>query len=60
MNEDVVLAECPYCGSPQELILDPGSLGKMVQDCEICCEPWDMTVTRSRSGAVTVHLERMD
>jgi len=60
MNEDVVLAECPYCGSSQELILDPGSVGKMVQDCEICCEPWDMTVTRSRSGVVTVHLERMD
>jgi hypothetical protein len=60
MNGDVVQAECPYCGSAQELILDPGSVGKMVQDCEICCEPWDMTVSRSRSGAVTVLLERMD
>jgi hypothetical protein len=60
MDENLLQAQCPYCGSWQELILDPGSSGKMVQDCEVCCEPWDMTVERSRSGAVTVRLERMD
>jgi len=60
MDEDVVRAQCPYCGIWQELALDPGSFGRMIQDCEVCCEPWDMTVTRSRTGAVTVRLERMD
>ena len=60
MDEGVIQVECPYCGSWQELILDPGSSGKMVQDCEVCCAAWDMTVERSRSGAVTVRLERMD
>jgi hypothetical protein len=60
MDEDVVRAQCPYCGTWQELALDPGSFGKMIQDCEVCCEPWDMTVTRSRSGSLTVRLERMD
>jgi hypothetical protein len=60
MELNVIQAQCPYCGTWQELDLDPGSVGKMVQDCEICCEPWDMTVVRSRSGAVTVRLERLD
>ena len=60
MDEDLIQAQCPYCGSWQELVLDPGTYGKMVQDCELCCQPWDMAVTRSRSGAVTVRLLRMD
>jgi len=60
MDDEAIRAQCPYCGAWQELILDPESAGKMVQDCEVCCEPWDMTVTRSRSGAISVRLERMN
>ena len=60
MEGDLVQAQCPYCGAWQELVLDPESWGTMVQDCEVCCEAWDMTVIRSRSGAVTVRLLRMD
>ncbi len=60
MGDDLIRAQCPYCGAWQELLLDPDSAGTMVQDCEVCCEPWEMTVTRSRTGAVTVTLARMD
>lgn len=60
MNEDLVHAQCPYCGSWQDLVLDPWSSGQMVEDCEVCCQPWEMTVVRSRSGTVTVRLSRMD
>jgi hypothetical protein len=60
MDSELVRAQCPYCGSWQEIVLDPGSIGKMIQDCEVCCEPWEMTVVRSRSGGFAVRLERMD
>ena len=60
MDDDLIRTQCPYCGAWQELLLDPESSGTMVQDCEVCCEPWEMTVTRSRSGAVSVKLERMN
>ena len=60
MDEDLIQAQCPYCGSWQALVLDPGSAGQMVEDCEVCCKPWEMTVVRSRSGAPTVRLLRMD
>ena len=60
MEDDLVQAQCPYCAAWQEVLLDPESVGKMVQDCEVCCEPWDMTVVRSRSGALSVRLLRMD
>jgi uncharacterized Zn finger protein len=60
MDGDAIQAQCPYCGAWQELILDPESTGTMVQDCEVCCEPWEMTVARNRSGAVTVRLSRIN
>jgi hypothetical protein len=60
MDEESVQAQCPYCGAWQELFLDPESEGSMVQDCEVCCEPWEMTVVRSRTGAVTVRLARIN
>ncbi len=32
---------CPYCGSENSLVLDPGALSRyeMVTDCEVCCNP---------------------
>jgi hypothetical protein len=32
----------------------------MVQDCEVCCNPWQMTVTRDRDGDPDVRIERLD
>ena len=59
VDDEPVRAQCPYCGEWQELVLDPGSEGEMVQDCEVCCEPWQMTVLRGRDGRVAVRLDRM-
>ena len=60
MDDEIHRAQCPYCGAWQELILDPESEGTMVQDCEVCCEPWEMTVKKTRSGTLSVTLARMD
>jgi hypothetical protein len=60
VDDELVSVQCPCCGAWQALVLDPDSSGEMVQDCEICCEPWQMSVFRSRSGAVTIRLERMN
>jgi hypothetical protein len=35
---------CPYCGEPQEIYLEPDVLGTLVQDCEVCCRPWQLKV----------------
>jgi cysteine-rich CPXCG protein len=57
-TEDEVSVQCPYCGEWQSILLDPESVGEMVQDCEVCCEPWQMTVRRSRDGKLGVSLRR--
>ena len=60
MDENLIQVQCPYCGEWQELVIDPESSGRMVQDCEVCCEPWDMTVTKTRTGAFSVRLQRIN
>jgi hypothetical protein len=35
---------CPYCGEPGAIYLEPDIRGTLVQDCEVCCNPWHVTV----------------
>jgi hypothetical protein len=36
---------CPYCGEEVEIYLEPEIRGSLVQDCEVCCNPWQLRVT---------------
>jgi len=56
---EAVVVRCPYCGEEVEIALDPESEGQMVQDCEVCCQPWLLTVRRHRAdGEPAVEVER--
>lgn len=37
---------CPYCGEMVAIGLDPGSgpVQEYVEDCEVCCQPWAVSV----------------
>ena len=37
---------CPYCGEEVEIYLEPDVRGTLVQDCEVCCNPWRVRVVR--------------
>ena len=54
--ETAVCVSCPYCGAEVELTLDPGggSTQRYVEDCEVCCRPWQLTVRWDPSGAAQV------
>lgn len=41
-----VLVSCPYCGVSVELLVDPGGGDhqRYVEDCEVCCRPWNVAV----------------
>jgi hypothetical protein len=41
---------CPYCGEQVEIYVEPEVSGRFVQDCEVCCNPWLVRVTRSAEG----------
>jgi uncharacterized Zn finger protein len=44
MTEQFVV-QCPYCGEEVEVYLESDVRGTLVQDCEVCCNPWLLRVT---------------
>ena len=41
---DQFFVVCPYCGEEVEIYLEPDVGGTLVQDCEVCCNPWRLRV----------------
>ncbi len=60
--EEAAWVSCPYCGESVELLVDPsgGGVQEYVEDCEVCCRPWQVTVTVDGSGHVDVNLATLD
>lgn len=56
------LVICPYCGEQVEIALDPGSgpAQEYVEDCQVCCQPWRVTVTYDEQGGATVSVDALD
>ena len=50
------VVDCPYCGESIELTLDPGSGPEQdyVEDCEVCCQPWQVSVRYDDEGHAEV------
>ena len=37
--------QCPYCGEDVTIYVEPDVRGALVQDCEVCCNPWRLRVS---------------
>ena len=61
MTDPLVLS-CPYCGETVDLDVDEGggSRQSYVEDCPVCCQPWQVTVVRSRDGGWSATLRTSD
>ncbi|HEX7918120.1 MAG TPA: CPXCG motif-containing cysteine-rich protein [Gemmatimonadales bacterium] len=53
---------CPYCGESVSIALDPGSgaAQEYVEDCQVCCRPWTVTLSYAEDGTATVEVEAND
>ena len=53
---------CPYCGEEVEITLDPGGgeAQQYVQDCEVCCQPWRVSVNYDMEGRAEVSAVALD
>ena len=49
----------PHCGEEVVIGLDPGGGPEQqyVEDCEVCCRPWLVTVRYGEDGRAGVELE---
>ena len=57
--DDTHLVTCPYCGEEIEIYVELDVRGSYVQDCEVCCNPWTVRVSRE-DGETYVEVGRAD
>ena len=55
--EETANVRCPYCREWVELYVDPETTGVMVEDCAVCCRPWNVMVERD-GDKMRVHVSR--
>jgi hypothetical protein len=53
---------CPYCGEPNEIGIDAGGGNDQdyVEDCQVCCRPWRVTVSYDDEGNATIIAAPLD
>jgi hypothetical protein len=53
---------CPYCGEVVVMVLDPGGgpVQQYVEDCPVCCRPWQVSVRYDDEGQAEVELRAED
>jgi hypothetical protein len=56
------IVTCPYCGEENEVALDPGSGESQdyVEDCQVCCQPWRVSVDYASDGSAVVTASALD
>ena len=59
MSETEFIITCPYCGEEVEIYLESDMRGVLVQDCEVCCNPWQLRVVND-GGDRYVDVSRAD
>ncbi len=56
--DDATQVQCPYCLQLVELWVDPDTRGEYIEDCEVCCRPWRVNVSRDDDGTLHVTVTR--
>ena len=59
LGETAVEVTCPYCGEEVSISVDPsgGATQEYVEDCEVCCRPWQVYVSCDAGGLLEVRVE---
>ncbi len=57
-----IVSVCPYCGETVEISIDEGggTPQSYVEDCSVCCQPWQVTVVQGLDGEWDVALRTSD
>ena len=56
-----VTLTCPYCGEPGDLVIEfEDGPQDYVEDCAVCCRPWQVHVSVAPDGRIEVRARRDD
>ena len=48
---------CPYCGETIGVLVDPSDLDQeYIEDCQVCCQPFNFVVSESVNGEISVRV----
>lgn len=49
---------CPYCGEDNTIMVDEsgGHRQRYVEDCQVCCQPWQVMATIDADGELDVEV----
>ncbi|GHD37468.1 CPXCG motif-containing cysteine-rich protein [Parahalioglobus pacificus] len=48
---------CPYCWESIDVLIDPGDLGESyIEDCQVCCQPIEFSVSEGLDGEVVISI----
>lgn len=47
---------CPYCGQGNEIYIDlsAGEIQQYVEDCQVCCRPWQIYVDLTNKAPIVI------
>lgn len=58
---ETVAVSCPYCGEPNELVIDTSvPQQNYVEDCFVCCRPMQVWTETAHDGEVKVMVRSED
>jgi len=54
--------QCPYCGEWATIFVDPsgGEEQSYVEDCPVCCRPWEIHARQEEAGGFAVAVTTAD
>lgn len=52
--------QCPYCWEEISMLLDPSVSQTYVEDCEVCCNPIQVSVTFEEGELVSFSAESLE
>lgn len=60
--KQTVPVSCPYCGEPVDLLVDEGGgpHQQFVEDCYVCCQPWEVHVVQEPDGEWSAEVRTTD
>jgi len=59
---EYIPVQCPYCGEMSDLTFEDEGWGRQsyVQDCPVCCQPWQVELVRDSDGDWNATLKTSD
>ncbi len=52
------MLQCPWCWEFIDLYFPADTHGELVEDCEVCCRPWLVSISTDETGERMIHIER--